>query len=54
MTKSKSNLTCKQKIFKKEMHKFKHGTLKSGSGNKVTSEKQAKAIAMSVSREKCG
>lgn len=32
-----------------EMHKFKHGTLKSSSGKKVTSRKQAIAIAMSES-----
>lgn len=29
------------------MHKWKHGTLKSGSGHKVTSLAQAKAIAAS-------
>jgi len=29
------------------MHKFKHGMLKSGSGKKVTSRKQAIAIGMS-------
>lgn len=29
------------------MHKFKHGTLRSGSGQKVTNPAQAKAIAAS-------
>ena len=29
------------------MHEFKHGTLKSGSGKKVTNRKQAVAIALS-------
>jgi hypothetical protein len=32
-----------------EMHKFKHGTLRSSSGKKVTSRDQAIAIAMSES-----
>ena len=31
------------------MHEFKHGTLHSGSGGKVTNPKQAIAIAMSES-----
>ena len=30
-----------------ELHKFKHGTLKSSSGEKVTDRKQAIAIALS-------
>jgi hypothetical protein len=33
----------------KVMHEFKHATLKSGSGRKVKSRKQAIAIAMSES-----
>ena len=33
----------------KVMHEHKHGTLKSGSGKKVKSRKQAIAIAMSES-----
>lgn len=33
------------------MHKFKHGKLKSGSGKKVTSRKQAQAILMSEERK---
>jgi len=32
-----------------EMHKFKHGTLRSSSGKKVTNRKQAIAIALSES-----
>lgn len=35
---------------KKTMHEFKHGTLRSGSGKKVTSRRQAVAIAMSEAR----
>jgi hypothetical protein len=34
------------------MHRRKQGTLKSGSGRKVTSRKQAIAIALSEAREK--
>jgi hypothetical protein len=34
------------------MHRRKKGTLKSGSGRKVTSRKQAIAIALSEAREK--
>ena len=33
------------------MHERKHGTLKSGSGRKVTSRKQAIAIGLSEARE---
>ena len=40
--------TQKSKV-KKVMHKHKEGTLKSGSGRKVKSRKQAVAIAMSES-----
>lgn len=32
-----------------EMHKFKHGTLRSSSGQKVTSREQAIAIGLSES-----
>jgi hypothetical protein len=35
-----------QKKVEKVMHEHKHGTLKSGSGKKVKSRKQAVAIAM--------
>ena len=35
----------------KAMHEFKHGELKSGSGKKVTSRKQAVAIGLSEARE---
>lgn len=36
------------------MHKFKKGTLKSGSGKKVTSRKQAVAIAASYNKKRKG
>jgi hypothetical protein len=36
---------------KKVMHEHKEGTLKSGSGKKVTSRKQAVAIALSEARK---
>lgn len=36
---------------KRVMHEFKSGTLKSGSGQKVKSRKQAVAIALSEARE---
>jgi hypothetical protein len=35
----------------KVMHEFKEGTLKSGSGKKVTSRKQAVAVALNEARE---
>jgi hypothetical protein len=35
----------------KVMHEFKEGTLRSSSGKKVTSRKQALAIAMSEARQ---
>lgn len=35
----------------KAMHEMEHGTLKSGSGKKVTSRKQAIAIGLSEARE---
>jgi hypothetical protein len=37
----------KQRFVGKEMHRFKVGSLKSGSGRKVTSRKQAIAISLS-------
>lgn len=43
-----------QKTVKQAMHKLKRGTLKSGSGQKVTSRKQAVAIGLSEAREKGG
>jgi ribosomal protein S21 len=36
----------------KAMHKFKKGTLKSSSGDKVKSRKQAVAIGLSEARQK--
>lgn len=41
-----------QKTVKQAMHKHKQGTLKSGSGKKVTSRKQALAIGLSEARTK--
>lgn len=38
----------------KAMHELKEGTLKSGSGKKVTSKKQAIAIGLSQAREAGG
>jgi hypothetical protein len=40
----------KQKV-EKVMHEHKQGTLKSGSGKKVTSRKQAVAIALNEGRK---
>jgi hypothetical protein len=39
------------KKVKRAMHKRKRGTLKSGSGKKVTSKKQAIAIGLSEARK---
>ncbi len=41
-----------QKTVKAAMHKRKKGTLKSGSGKKVKSKKQAIAIGLSEARKK--
>ena len=41
-----------QKTVKQAMHKRKKGKLKSGSGKKVTSRKQAIAIGLSEARKK--
>ena len=43
-----------KKKVEKVMHEHKHGTLKSGSGKKVKSRKQAIAIGLSEAREKGG
>lgn len=40
-----------QKKVKRAMHERKHGTLRSGSGGKVKSRKQAIAIGLSEARE---
>jgi hypothetical protein len=40
-----------QSKVKKVMHEFKEGKLKSGSGRKVTSRKQAVAVALSEARQ---
>jgi len=44
----------KKRKVKKVMCEFKHGKLKSGSGQKVKNRKQAVAIAMSVARRHNG
>ena len=41
-----------QKSVKSAVHREKRGTLRSGSGKKVTSRKQAIAIGLSEAREK--
>lgn len=41
-----------QKTVEQAMHKLKRGDLKSGSGQKVKSRKQAVAIGLSEAREK--
>ncbi len=46
---SKSSKTAQAKV-KKVMHERKKGTLRSGSGQKVTSRKQAIAIGLSEAR----
>lgn len=43
-----------EKTVESAMHRRKKGTLKSSSGQKVTSRKQAIAIALSEAREKGG
>jgi hypothetical protein len=43
-----------QKKVKKAMHERKEGTLKTGSGKKVTSKKQAIAIGLSEARKEGG
>jgi len=52
MAKKSSATSSKAKTkVHKVMHEHKEGTLKSGSGKKVTSRKQAVAIALSEARE---
>jgi len=41
-----------QEQVEEAMHKYKRGQLKSGSGKKVTSRKQAVAIGLSEARDK--
>jgi hypothetical protein len=50
MAKSSSNSTGKRKVHK-VMKEYKEGDLKSGSGGKVKSRKQAVAIALSEARK---
>lgn len=47
---SKSTSTAQKKV-EKTMHEMKEGKLKTGSGKKVTSRKQAIAIGLSEARE---
>jgi hypothetical protein len=46
----KKTTTSRAKV-KKVMHEYKEGTLKSGSGKKVSSRKQAVAVALSEARK---
>ncbi|HEX4135022.1 MAG TPA: DUF6496 domain-containing protein [Bryobacteraceae bacterium] len=50
MAAKKSKSAGRSKV-KKVMHEHKEGTLKSGSGKKVASRKQAVAIALSEARK---
>jgi hypothetical protein len=50
---SKYGESAKKEV-KKTMHEFSQGELKSGSGKKVTSQKQAVAIGLSKARKKGG
>lgn len=50
MAKKSSKIPAKSTKVEKVMHEFKAGSLKSSSGDKVTSRKQAVAIAMSEAR----
>jgi hypothetical protein len=43
--------TTAESEVEKTMHERKHGTLKSGSGKKVTNKKQAIAIGLSEARK---
>lgn len=47
---------CAERVIRAEMHKFKAGTLHSGSkkGPTVHARRQAVAIGMSAARKKCG
>jgi hypothetical protein len=47
---AKKQSTASKKV-EKVMHERKHGTLRSGSGKKVTSRKQAIAIGLSEARK---
>ncbi|RKS97262.1 DUF6496 domain-containing protein [Chryseobacterium defluvii] len=51
MSKTKYSDKAQDKV-EKVMHEFKEGKLKSSSGKKVTSRKQAVAIGISEAREK--
>ncbi len=50
----KESDSCKQRKVAKVMREYHAGKLHSGSGKPVTNPKQAKAIAMSEARRKCG
>ncbi|HEU0123351.1 MAG TPA: DUF6496 domain-containing protein [Bryobacteraceae bacterium] len=49
--KSSSSSTKGEQKVEKVMGEFKHGTLRSSSGKKVTKRKQAVAIALNEARE---
>jgi hypothetical protein len=46
-----ANAKSGSRAVKRVMHEMKHGTLKSGSGKKVTNRKQAIAIGLSEARK---
>jgi hypothetical protein len=50
MAKKKAATKGKGKV-EKVMHEYKEGTLKSGSGKKISSRKQAVAVALSEARK---
>jgi hypothetical protein len=50
ITMNKYGVKAQDKV-EKAMHEMKHGDLKSGSGKKVTSRKQAVAIGLSEARK---
>jgi hypothetical protein len=45
--------TCDRRVVQREMRKWKAGKLRSGSGKRVTDQRQAVAIALSSARRKC-
>lgn len=52
--KTKAKRRCVQGRVRTKLHEFKKGKLKSSSGKRVTSRKQAIAIGISVGRQECG
>ncbi|MBL9091345.1 MAG: hypothetical protein JNL96_08995, partial [Planctomycetaceae bacterium] len=52
MAKKRSSKSSARKSVKSALHRKKKGTLKSGSGKKVKSRKQAVAIGLNEARKK--